>query len=224
MQFSLASLPCLVAAPFCLAGCRVELAGIAAVSARQTFSRKSGLCQRHAEWDGPLLGDLMGASYVLKKDPKRGTPIAVGWPALAAQRDSMESDLQKVLHSSKYKNVQGSVEGQTGALRGTVEVFSLKEALDRKVHRLKSVKAVEDDVAVADGGISDQELQAKLVKGIEYDRVGYGTTPFNAISVNVQGGVATLGGHAYGPVDADSDCSSGGKYEGREGCCQRDPS
>jgi hypothetical protein len=77
MQFSLASLPCLVAAPFCSAGCRAELAGIAAVSARQTFSRKSGLCQRHAEWDGPLLGDLMGASYVLKKHPKRGTPRGV---------------------------------------------------------------------------------------------------------------------------------------------------
>jgi osmotically-inducible protein OsmY len=42
------------------------------------------------------------------------------------------------------------------------------------------------------------------VKAIEYDRVGYGTTPFNAISVNVRDGAVTLSGHAYGPVDADS--------------------
>jgi hyperosmotically inducible protein len=47
-------------------------------------------------------------------------------------------------------------------------------------------------------------LEAKLVKAISYDRVGYGTTPFNAISVQVQDGTATLSGHAYGPVDASS--------------------
>ena len=52
--------------------------------------------------------------------------------------------------------------------------------------------------------ISDAELQDKLVKKIQFDRVGYGTTPFNAISVGVQNGVVTLGGTAYGPVDKSS--------------------
>jgi hyperosmotically inducible protein len=47
-------------------------------------------------------------------------------------------------------------------------------------------------------------LGAKLAKAIQYDRVGYGTTPFNSITVNVDDGVVTLGGHAYGPVDAHS--------------------
>ena len=42
------------------------------------------------------------------------------------------------------------------------------------------------------------------MRAISVDRVGYGTTPFNAISVNVNNGVVTLGGTAYGPVDADS--------------------
>ncbi len=32
--------------------------------------------------------------------------------------------------------------------------------------------------------------------------VGYGTTAFDAIAVQVHNGVVTLGGHAYGPVDA----------------------
>jgi hypothetical protein len=45
-------------------------------------------------------------------------------------------------------------------------------------------------------------LQEKLVKAISYDSVGYGTTAFNAIAVNVQNGEVTLTGHAYGPVDA----------------------
>ena len=47
-------------------------------------------------------------------------------------------------------------------------------------------------------------MRDKLGKAIQYDRVGYGTTPFNAIGVSVQNGVVTLSGHAYGPVDADS--------------------
>ena len=52
--------------------------------------------------------------------------------------------------------------------------------------------------------MSDQQLQDKLLKKIQYDRVGYGTTAFNAISVSVQNGVVTLGGTAYGPVDKSS--------------------
>ena len=47
-------------------------------------------------------------------------------------------------------------------------------------------------------------MSAQLVRAIEYDRVGYGTTPFNAISVTVRDGIVTLAGHAYGPVDASS--------------------
>jgi osmotically-inducible protein OsmY len=66
------------------------------------------------------------------------------------------------------------------------------------------VKAVENEIEVAGPDIPDNELQNKLIKAIEYDRVGYGTTAFNAIGVNVQNGVVTLSGTAYGPVDADS--------------------
>ena len=50
--------------------------------------------------------------------------------------------------------------------------------------------------------MSDQQLQQKLQKAITYDMVGYGTVPFDAISIQVENGVASLGGHAYGPVDA----------------------
>jgi osmotically-inducible protein OsmY len=48
--------------------------------------------------------------------------------------------------------------------------------------------------------VPDAQLQQELVKKIEYSRVGYGSTAFNAISVEVHGGVVTLGGHAVGPV------------------------
>jgi len=55
------------------------------------------------------------------------------------------------------------------------------------------------------GGLTvpDSELQAKLSEKLTYDRVGYGNT-FNAISLEVQNGVVTLGGHARTDVDKDS--------------------
>ena len=89
-------------------------------------------------------------------------------------------------------------------LTGTVELFDLKEEADKRVHRVKGVQGVRNNIEVDGPQISDAALQQKLVKAISYDRVGYGTTAFNAIAVNVQNGAVTLTGHAYGPVDADS--------------------
>jgi hyperosmotically inducible periplasmic protein len=49
--------------------------------------------------------------------------------------------------------------------------------------------------------ISDQELQAMLMKKIPHNSFGYGTTAFNAISVNVHNGIVTVSGTADGSVD-----------------------
>jgi hyperosmotically inducible protein len=132
--------------------------------------------------------------------------LALGGSAAMAQDTThVQAEVQKALSNSKYGSVHGSVQNNgLVVLSGSVEVFDLKEKIDHKVHRIKGVKAVENDIQVAGPQVPDQELSAKLAKAIEYDRVGYGTTPFNAISVTVNNGVVTLGGHAYGPVDADS--------------------
>lgn len=132
--------------------------------------------------------------------------LALGGSAAMAQNSTqVQAEVQRALSNSKYEGVHASVQNNgLVVLSGSVEVFDLKEKIDHKVHRIKGVKAVENDIQVAGAQVPDQELSAKLVKAIEYDRVGYGTTPFNAISVNVRDGVVTLGGHAYGPVDADS--------------------
>ena len=124
---------------------------------------------------------------------------------MAQNTTHVEAEVQKALSNSKYEGVHGSVQNNdVVVLNGSVDVFDLKEKIDHKVHRIKGVKAVENDIPVAGTPVPDQELSSKLVKAIEYDRVGYGTTPFNAINVTVNDGVVTLGGHAYGPVDADS--------------------
>jgi len=125
--------------------------------------------------------------------------------AQSPEDNSLRAEItNKALNKSQFKNIQVTVTNAVARLTGTVDTFYWKQEADKRTHRVKGVKAVDNEIEVAGPEISDQQLQDKLVKAISYDRVGYGTTPFNAISVGVQNGVVTLGGTAYGPVDADS--------------------
>lgn len=112
--------------------------------------------------------------------------------------------MTKALNKAKFKGVQTTVQDGVVRLTGTVDIFDAKEEIDRRVHRIKGVKGVDNEIQVGGEAVSNPELENKLVKAIEYDRVGYGITAFNAIGVNVQNRVVTLSGNAYGPVDADS--------------------
>jgi hyperosmotically inducible periplasmic protein len=112
--------------------------------------------------------------------------------------------MNRALNKSKFKDVTANVADGVVTLGGTVDLFDTKAEAERRTHRIKNVKAVDNEIQVAGGDISDSELQDKLVTAISRDRIGYGTTAFNAIGVHVQNGVVTLTGTAYGPVDADS--------------------
>jgi hyperosmotically inducible periplasmic protein len=112
--------------------------------------------------------------------------------------------INKALKKSQYKNVQVTVQNGVVKLTGAVDLFGIKENAAKQVRHVKGVTAVDNEIEVAGPEISDADLQNKLVTAISLDRVGYGTTPFNAISINVNNGAVTLGGTAYGPVDADS--------------------
>ena len=129
---------------------------------------------------------------------------AFALPAVFAQNDSeIQSSVQKALSGSRFKGIHASVQNGVVNLTGSVDVVAAKVSADQKAHHVKGVTAVRNDIQVNGGGeVSDQQLQAKLQKSINYDMVGYGTTAFDAIGVQVHDGVATLSGHAYGPVDA----------------------
>jgi hyperosmotically inducible protein len=120
-----------------------------------------------------------------------------------AQTDNnIQAQLQNEL--KKFKNIQISVKNGVVDLEGTVNDFATKEEIDKKAHRTKNVVAVRNKLQIAGAGqMSDAQMQQKIVQKLQYDRVGYGNA-FNAISVNVQNGVVTLAGNAYGPVAADS--------------------
>jgi osmotically-inducible protein OsmY len=114
---------------------------------------------------------------------------------------SIRAELTKSLSNKKFKEIQTSVQNGTVSLTGTVNVYGDKLEAEKKAHKLKAVAAVRDDIKVVGPAVPDELLQVKLMRKIQYDRIGYGTTTFNAISVSVQNGVVALGGTAYGPVD-----------------------
>jgi osmotically-inducible protein OsmY len=147
-----------------------------------------------------LLSPVLAAATLLYL-PATGQLMA---QSSATAGGEQQASLEKALSKKQFSNVHATVQGDTAVLTGTVEVFQDKENADKRAHRVKGIKAVDNEIQVAGAEVPDSVLQEKLTKAIAYDRVGYGTGPFNAISVRVQNGVATLGGHAYGPVDASS--------------------
>jgi len=139
-----------------------------------------------------------------------GMGLMLGGVAVArAQGDSardsqIEADVHKMLDNRRDVNVTVSVHDSNVMLSGTVDLYAEKEDLDRRAHHVKHVKGVDNEVQVEGPAVEDAALRDRLAKGLAYDRVGYGTTPFNAVTIGVEHGVVTLGGTVYGPPDKAS--------------------
>jgi hyperosmotically inducible periplasmic protein len=116
----------------------------------------------------------------------------------------IQVDLGHQLNKDRFKDVRVSVENGVITLTGSVALFADCEAAEEKALHAKKGIAVRNQIRITGTSVSDEDLQATIVKKLQYDRVGYGTTAFNAIGVSVQNGVVTLGGHAYGPMDKSS--------------------
>lgn len=135
-----------------------------------------------------------------------GNAIGTGWQS--------DSDVQGRLNKSQFKDVKVSVQGGIATLSGTVSLYEYKRDAENRVRKAKGVMAVRNEIQVSGPNVPDSELKSKLMEKLAYDRVGYGTTAFNAITLNVENGVVTLGGHAYSDVDKDSATSLVATYPG----------
>ena len=144
--------------------------------------------------------------------------LTIGSGTMMAQAGSddvtVQGEVQKALDNRKYKDVHVAVQNGLVTLTGTVDLYSAKEDADKKAHHRKGVRAVENKIEVSGPRVEDATLRDKLAEKLAYDRVGYGTTAFNALTIGVQNGVVTLGGVAYGPVDKDSAVSLAENYPG----------
>ena len=126
----------------------------------------------------------------------------------------IQGEVQKALDNKRFNDVKVAVQNGVVTLTGTVDLYSAKEDADKKAHHRKNVKGVQNEITVAGPTVEDVTLRNKLAEKLAYDRVGYGTTAFNALTIGVQNGVVTLGGVAYGPVDKDSAISLVENYPG----------
>jgi len=161
-----------------------------------------------------LLGvsGVLMAGVLLFAGPAKA--MAQGGSNDAQNDEQIQADVMKTLDSKRFKDVKASVKNGVVILTGTVDVYSAKLDADDRAHHRRNVKGVENQIEVAGPTIDDTTLRNKLAEKLAYDRVGYGTTAFNAFTIGVQNGVVTLGGTAYGPSDKDSAVSMVENYPG----------
>jgi hyperosmotically inducible protein len=138
---------------------------------------------------------------------------ASGSPAQSDGNNAANEAMSK-LDKKQFKDVKVSVDSNgIATLGGTVDLYEYKMDADKRVHKVKGIRAVRNEIEVAGPTVSDQELRSKLQEKLAYDRVGYGNA-FNAITLEVQNGAVTLGGHARTDVDKDSALALVSTYPG----------
>lgn len=151
----------------------------------------------------PLVAALAVGLMVIPQ-LSQAKPLSSGSPAFAqADSSSVASEAMNKLNKKQFKDVKVTVENGIATLSGSVDLYEYKADADRRVHKVKGVTAVRNEIQVSGPTVSDQELQSKLQEKLAYDRVGYGNA-FNSITVSVQNGEVTLAGHARTDVDKDS--------------------
>jgi hyperosmotically inducible protein len=124
--------------------------------------------------------------------------------ASAAEPQDVTAAVHSKLDKSQYKDVQVNVDSNgVATLTGTVNLYEYKFDADKNVHKVKGVTAVRNDIQVAGPSVSDSQLEKSLGEKLAYDRVGYGNV-FDAITLQVQNGVVTLGGSALDYPSRDS--------------------
>jgi len=159
-----------------------------------------------------LAGFVVGALLSLPQS-SFAAPSPAG-PALRQEDEaSVSTAVTAKLNKKQFHNVSVTVDNGIATLTGTVDLYIYKAEAAKHVQKVKGVAAVRNQITVGGPSVSDDQLQQKLLEKLEYDRVGYGNT-FNAISLSVQNGVVTLGGHARTYVYKDSALALVSTYPG----------
>lgn len=156
-----------------------------------------------------LMSALAGTLVAL---PHRAVAIPFNGVA-QSDGDAVEKAATSKLDKKQFQNVKVSVQNGVATLTGSVDLYEYKVDADKRIHHVKGISAVRNDIQVAGPSVSDQELKSKLQEKLAYDRVGYGNA-FNSITVGVQDGNVTLGGHARTDVDKDSALALVSTYPG----------
>lgn len=141
-----------------------------------------------------LVALLAGAGWV-------AAPVFM--PSSSVFAADVTSAVQHQLRGKQFKDVTVSADNGAVTLSGQVDLYANKADAENKAKKVPGVTEVKNDITVGGSTVADSVLQKELQGRIETDRVGFGQA-FSAIGVHVQDGVVTLGGHAVGPIAANS--------------------
>ena len=164
------------------------------------------------------LAATLGAALLCLPQISSASPkIDSGATIAAPEQSGLTSAARSKLNKSQFQDVQVKIDGNgILTLTGDVGLFQYKADAEKRVSKVRGVAGVRNRIEVAGPAVPDAVLQAKLGEKLSYDRVGYGNT-FNAITLSVQNGVVTLGGHARTDVDRDSAIALVSTYRGVKG-------
>jgi osmotically-inducible protein OsmY len=117
------------------------------------------------------------------------------------------------LDKRQFRDVTVGVDQGVATLTGSVELYQDKADAEKRVRKAKGVTSVRNLIEVAGPTLPDEKLESNLQDKLAYDRVFYGNA-FNAITVRVENGRVTLGGHARTDTDKDSALALVSTYPG----------
>ncbi len=146
---------------------------------------------------------LLSSPLVSRAAAQASAESAQAADATAQPENPVASALASRLGKKQFKDVHATVDNGIATLSGNVDLYEFKADAAKTALHTKGVNAVRNDIQVAGQSVPDGQLQAKLSERLTYDRVGYGNV-FDAISVGVDNGVVTLGGHAHNYPNRDS--------------------
>lgn len=129
------------------------------------------------------------------------TPI---WAQANANDQQLQAEVQRSLDSGKYSGVHVTAANSVVTLTGSVDRLADKLDAEKKARKVKHVASVNDQIRVAGESVSDAELTQKLGTALIYTGQGYGDVTFNALTLQVHDGVATVGGVVVQPIDKEN--------------------
>ena len=135
-----------------------------------------------------LLAALLLAAPTLAQTPNDG---------------QIQTDTQHQLNKKQFRDIHVEVANGEVTLTGTVNLLADKLDAVKRVDKMHETAAIHDGITVNAADVSDAQLYAKLGRGLAFLREGYASFPFNSILLQVQNGVATIGGQVVEPIDKD---------------------
>jgi hyperosmotically inducible protein len=109
---------------------------------------------------------------------------------------------QKLAAKNEFRDVQSNVEDGIVTLTGTVDLYQRKLDAAKLARKTADVQGVRNLITIAGANVSDEQIEQKLARKLEYVRVGYDNT-FDYFALGVKDGVVTVEGQDRTGVGRD---------------------